>query len=219
MAPTVTGSPRELTYEEEQEARAHTVAGVVLGIIVGGLVWAYARADDTVSPTSTFIRFAVIDAVIAMCVFSLLRRPWRESRARTVALIAAMMVALVALGTLPGHARTELRAHETELTSYASDLIAAYRATPDHHCADDPATVDAGDLGPFDHVCVSGGGDHPMVEFSRTSGQRTEGLIFRDPKSYYDPDTCVRQLTEHFWQFVRPADPECPSGYTFWPGG
>jgi hypothetical protein len=172
---------------------------------------------DVLSPARNLIRFAIFGTVASVAAALLLFRPSRRSKARNGALVAAAVVALVGIGSLLSSAAVEVQDHEGALTAAAQQLLAAPPSTRDG-CATAPSGLSAGSLGPFEQVCITASAD---VEFRRSrSDGGTEGLIYAsDDRSPSPPDTCVRELIDHWTQFARPVAPDCPSGYDFIGGG
>jgi len=205
-----------LSFERDRrEDRSSLAAAAWLGVLFLVALGVWGRWRDVLVPAGNLVRFIILAGGAAVGLGVLCYRPRRRGWWRNASLVAAIGVALVGIAELPSRVELGVREHETELVAVADQFAAAPPSSVDG-CEPAPHGLSAGDFGPFDQVCSGGGG----IEFRiNSSPSRTEGLVYLNPGARGPQSSCVKKLFGRWLQFVRPADPNCPFGFTFIGGG
>ena len=207
---------RRAWEHETVEDHATVGAAVLLAalVVVGLASWGVMRG--VALPIGNTMRLGALVVGGGFAFACLIYRPQRRRWWRNGAFVLALATSIVGIGVLPSHVELEVRAHEQALTA-AAEARLQQDPSGTSGCSTPSAALSAGDLGPFESVCVIGIAPRFAVEFDhRTDATHTDGLVYAPgPDSIRPASTCVQHLYGPWFEIVRPADPNCPFGFEY----
>jgi hypothetical protein len=129
--------------------------------------------------------------------------------------LLAVLLVSAACSDGADQARRELARSESALTAAAIAVVEHDGALGP--CEPAPPNLPTVPSGPFEQLCLESRRPHGAVEFRQhIESGRARGLLYRaDSQTVLPPATCVRELTDHWWQIAPPTNLHCPDGYHY----